>query len=271
MHLTTFIMPAALRSPIPSEKHTVLSGQNRQPMALALTLALSLVLAGCAQVNLPFMATRTPLPTITPAPTSTPLPTSTPYPTITALPGPEPTPTTPPPTVDGPAGVAVDCGNGKLTGAALGKDLAVTSASASLPQPSVDYVFTAQFAGVSSIQSPIYSALVLYDPSAPLLNPPAEDWYFDNIGNVVYGFVYQPGLPDTTFRAVVSDNSWKESQATQFRAMVDANQLMIRVPAFEVPPGARWALAFSDSGLTTCETVGIGSDNLPALELPPLP
>jgi hypothetical protein len=149
--------------------------------------------------------------------------------------------------------------------------LAVTSASASLSQPLIDYVFTAQFGGVSSIQSPIYSALVLYDPSAPLLDPPAEDWYFDNVGNVVYGLVYQPGLPNTTFRAVVSDGSWQENKATQFRAQVDANQLTIRVPAFEIPPGARWALAFSDGSLVTCETVGMGPDDLPALELPPLP
>jgi len=271
MHQPTFIMPADLRSPISPEIQPVSSGKNHQPILLTLTLIVILMLAGCGQVNLPFTSTQTPPPTVASEPTSTSLPTSTPSSTSTPLPGSSPGPTTPTPAIIGPAGVEVDCGTGEPTGAALGDDLAVTSASASVLQPMLNYVFTAEFGGVSSIQSPIYSALVLYDPSSPLLDPPAENWYFDNVGNVVYGLVYQPGLPDTTFRAVVSDTGWQESKATQFLASVDGNQLRMRVPAFELPPGAHWAMAFSDGGLTTCETVGIGADNLPALELPPLP
>ncbi len=270
MHQPTFIMPAALRSPIRPEKQPVSRGQNLQPILMALTLSIILMLAGCGQVNLPFTSTQTPLPTFTSAPTATSLPTSTPSSTSTPLPGSSPGPAASTPAIIGPTGVEVDCGTGEPTGAALGDDLAVTSASASVLQPMMDYVFTAEFGGVSSIQSPIYSALVLYDPSSPLLDPPAENWYFDNIGNVVYGLVFQPGLPDTTFRAVVSDTGWQESKATQFLASVDGNQLRMRVPAFEMPPGARWAMAFSDGGLTTCETVGIAEDNLPALELPPV-
>lgn len=264
-------MPAAVRSTITPENEPVSRGQNHQSISFALTLAIVLMLAGCGQINLPFASTQAPPPTVAAAPTSTSLPTSTPNSKPTPLPGSSPGPASPTPAIIGPAGVEVDCGTGEPTGSALGDDLAVTSASASVLQPMMDYVFTAEFGGVSSIQSPIYSALVLYDPSSPLLDPPAENWFFDNIGNLVYGLVYQPGLPDTSFRAVVSDTGWQESKATQFLASVDGNQLRMRVPAFELPPGAHWAMAFSDGDLTTCETVGIGADKLPALELPPLP
>jgi hypothetical protein len=200
-----------------------------------------LTLSACGQIHLPFIGTPTPLPTPTP------------------------------PIVTGPSGIGVDCGTGETTGVDLGNSLTVTSASASLPEPPIDYVFTVQFGGVDSVQTSFYGALLLYEPSSPLLDPPAENWYFDNVGNVVYGFIFKPGLPDTTFRAVVSDAGWQESKATQFRARLDSNMLTIRVPAFEIPPGTRWALAIADGTLVTCEAVGIGSDDLPALDLPPLP
>jgi hypothetical protein len=197
--------------------------------------------SGCGQVALPFSSTPTPPATATP------------------------------PTVTGPAGIEVDCGTGKATGNDLGATIAVTSVSVSLPEPAIDYLFTARIGGVDSVQSSIYSALILYDPASPLLDPPAEDWYFDNIGNVVYGLIYQPGQPNNTFRAVVGEEGWQESKATQFRAQIQGNELIILVPAFEIPPDARWAMVFSDGALVTCETVGMGPDDLPALSLPPKP
>jgi hypothetical protein len=233
-------MPPDDNGPNDQERNTVLASPAQRRFRIVLLAAGLLGLSGCSQVDLPFIGTPTP----------------------------EPTPT--PVTVAGPPGIGVDCATGKATGTDLASSLAVTSVSASLPEPPIDYIFTVRFGGVDSVQSAFYSALVLYDVSAPLLDPPTESWYFDNIGNVVYGFVYQPGLPDNTFRAVVTDAGWQESKATQFRAQVNANVLTIRVPAFEIPPGSHWAMALSDGDLVTCEAIGLGPDNLPALSLPPL-
>ncbi len=228
-------------------------------LAFSLMAGALLTLSGCGQPSLPAAATPSVAPTTPPIATATPFPLTTAVSIPTALP------------IGGPSGVGVDCGTGEVTGADLAENIAVTGVSANLPDPPIDYIFTAQFGGVDSVQTPFYSALVLYDASEPLLDPPAKDWYFDNVGNVVYGFIFQPGQPANTFRAVVADNSWQESTATQFRAMVDTNRLVIRVPAFEIPPGSHWGLAISDGALVTCETVGIGADDLPTLDLPPLP
>lgn len=230
--------------PNPLERFVVHIRPLQQLLVLALILAALLTMSGCGTNGLPFLSTSTP------ASTSTPIASPT------------------PPTVAGPAGIELDCGTGEATGVNLGKNIAVTAASVSLPQPSVAYVFTAEFGGVESMQTPFYSAVVLYDPSKPLLDPPADDWYFDNVGNVVYGFVYQPGQQSNAFRAVVSDQGWQDSKATQVRGRVDGNLLTLQVPAFEVPPDAKWALVISDGALITCEAIGIGTDDRPALELP---
>ena len=239
----TLIM-SAVRQPSHRRSAILPGRQNKLTLPLAAALAASLMMAGCGSSGLPFLSSPTPPATATPIASPT------------------------PPTVMGPAGIEVDCGTGEATGADLGKNIAVTSASVSLPGPTVDYVFTAEFGGTESLSSSFYSAIVLYDPSAPLLDPPADDWYFDNVGNVAYAYVYQPGLNGTPLRSVVSGDGWQTSKATQVRASVDGNLLTIRVPAFEIPPGTKWALAISDSGLITCEAIGIGPDDRPALDLP---
>jgi hypothetical protein len=184
---------------------------------------------------------------------------------------PTPVPSPTPPTVVGPAGVQVDCATGQVNGGSLADSLAVTYAAVSLPQPTIDYVFTLRFGGVDTISTPFYGALVFYDPAKPVIDPPVQDWYFDNVGNVVYGFVYQGGTSPDTFLATVNQNSWQESQATQFQAEVTGQDINIRIPAFEMPPGSQWGAVLSDGTLSICEAIGIGPDNLPSLEVPALP
>jgi hypothetical protein len=185
------------------------------------------------------------------------------------------TPTRPPsptpPTVTGPAGVQVDCATGKINGGGLADYLAVTYAAVSVPQPTIDYVFILRFGGVDTITVPFHGALVFYDSAKPMIDPPSEGWYFDNVGNIVYGFVYHGGTNPDTFLATISDNTWQESQATQFRADVVGQDVIIRIPAFELRPGGRWAAVVSDYTLNICEEIGLGPDNLPSLELPSLP
>lgn len=257
-------------------------GMNRGKgirVLVVLSLVVSLWLGGCrpqvATTPAPTAAptdTATPTaPPPTPVPQASPSPTPTLTPTVTPTSTPRPTPTLPPGGV-GQTDALQDglyCATGRPA-------LFLLEPTTDLYHASIERVRTGEvcFFRVRIQYSedltgkPFRGGVEFYHPEEPVLNPPSETWYFDNVAYISFNF-RKDGPRDRIELWVdrVQNNRWVRISVPEYRAYLANGVLVLEIPCDAVRAGSTWMVAATNPQLNKCDALGVQDDRA-ALPLP---
>ncbi len=248
----------------------------------SLALLLSLVTGGCRpgeEARPTATPTPTQPPTETPRPSPTPTPQASPTPTITPSPTPSPTPTPRPTPTVGPRAV------GFTDDLQDGLYCTTGRPALFLLEPSTDLFHASMERVQFDDEACFYRVRIVYDadltgqtfrggvefyhPEEPVLDPPSETWYFDNVAYISFNFAKDgPRERLQLWVDRVQNNRWVRVTVPEYRGYLANGVLVLEIPCELVREGSTWMVAATNPQLNKCDALGVRDDRA-ALPLPP--